>query len=294
MVGVWRAGATARGGFRSVWRRGRYYSRGLAALATGGIVVVVGEGQARGQVAFETSPAVDLAVAAASWGAYGGLHLGVKAHVPPPECAVEMCGPRSDGARPYQRDWDMASYVPVALAIGGAMAPSVERWAIGDGTSRQAGDAALMLAQALGVTGLITESVKLSAPRFRPYLAFGPSPDDRSRTDAEASASFWSAHTAMAFAAAAVGSFDACRVRSDLGCVGPAVGLHALGVATGVSRVVAGMHHISDVIVGAVAGSAVGSAVALLHAPGGREKGKPAAHAMIGSDVVMLSVGWVW
>ncbi|MBI5534623.1 MAG: phosphatase PAP2 family protein [Deltaproteobacteria bacterium] len=228
-----------------------------------------------------------------SWTLFLALNLGVDKQRPPSRCAKQACGPLGDGARPYNVTWDVISYMPVSLAMGGALAPSSARWASGDGTAGETGESTLVLAEALGVNFAITEVAKLAMPRPRPFLAFPSSTYDPARTAPDANASFWSGHTSAAFAAAAIGAFDACRSDSPLGCVGPAIGLHTLAASTGLMRVLAGKHHVTDVIVGAAVGSAIGGAVALAHAPKGRE-GRTAGHAMLGGQAAMLSMMWIW
>jgi membrane-associated phospholipid phosphatase len=150
-----------------------------------------------------------------------------------------------------------------------------------------------MLFQALGLNFALTEVVKHAVPRPRPFIAFPSQGQHPARVAPDASASFWSGHTSGAFAAAAIGAFDACRVNGPLGCTVPAVGLHALAASTGLMRVLAGKHHVSDVLAGAAVGSAIGTAVALAHAPRGRE-GREAGQTVLGSQVAMLSMLWLW
>jgi membrane-associated phospholipid phosphatase len=150
-----------------------------------------------------------------------------------------------------------------------------------------------MLAQALGLNFAVTEIIKLSVPRYRPFVAFASLADDRARVAPDASASFWSGHTSAAFAAAAIGAFDACRADNPLGCLAPTIALHTLAASTGLMRVLAGKHHITDVVVGAAVGSAVGAIVALSHAPQGREARAP-GQVMIGSQAAMLSMMFAW
>jgi membrane-associated phospholipid phosphatase len=276
------------------WRTARRRARlGVGAAAL--VAPLLHTARAQAQSAFETRVGADIAITAASWASYGTLTLLVDKKTPPESCLQNPCGPVSDGAHRYSRTWDVLSYVPVSLAVAGALAPSIDRWASGQAAAGQVGDSTLVLAQALGITYALTEAVKIAVPRYRPFLAYGPQPDDPARTAPDANASFWSAHSATAFAAAAIGTFDACRVRSDLGCYAPAIGLHVLAVSTALGRVLAGRHHVSDVVVGGVMGGAIGSAVAFAHpSPSRGEHQAAAAHAVIGSQLVMVSLNGVW
>ena len=271
---------------------GLRHARGSAFLLTGAFATLWCS-IVRADSGFEISPAADASITAGSWALFVALNQGATKLRPSPACGREACGPLGDGARRYDATWDTISYVPVSLAIVGSLGPSSARWASGAGTARETGDATLMLAEALGLTFAATEIVKLTVPRYRPFLAFPSASQDAARTAPDASASFWSGHTSAAFAAAAIGAFDACRAQGPLGCGAPAVGLHALAASTGLMRVLAGKHHLTDVIVGAAVGSAIGGAVALAHAPAGRE-GRTAGHAMLGSQAAMMSMMWLW
>jgi membrane-associated phospholipid phosphatase len=147
-----------------------------------------------------------------------------------------------------------------------------------------------MLMQALGATMAVTELAKTFAPRYRPFLAYPQAERGYVRRDSpDAAASFWSGHSAMAFAAATTGSIDACRGGGPLGCLGPALALHSLAVSTAAMRVLAGKHHVSDVIVGGAVGAAVATIVALVHAPKGREEGVDAMRTGLAAQAVSFS-----
>ncbi|HQP35355.1 MAG TPA: phosphatase PAP2 family protein [Polyangiaceae bacterium] len=248
---------------------------------------------ASAEPAFDTSWTTDGAITAGSFTTLVLLNLALDKQAPPPACASRPCGPLGDGARPYDRGWDLATYGTALLAVGGAMTPSSSRWAAGDGSGADTARSSLVLAEAIGVTLAVTELTKIAVPRYRPFLAFEPRPG-ASRVSQDASASFWSGHSALTFAAAAIGAFDACRVDSPVGCAAPAIGLHAFAAATAWGRVMAGKHHASDVLVGAAVGSGLGALVAMLHAPDGRERGRGAGQALAGSQVFMLGASWVF
>jgi undecaprenyl-diphosphatase len=183
----------------------------------------------------------------------------------------------------------------LGLAVGGAMAPSAERAARGQGSESGAGDSGVVLLQAIGLTLAATEGVKTLVPRHRPFASFAPAGRSEPwRASGDAAASFWSGHAALAFAAAAVGSFDACGAESRLGCAAPAVALHSLAASAAMMRVLAGRHHVSDVVAGGVVGGAVGSAVALAHAPAGRRPATDAGHAVMAGQGLALTMFFLW
>jgi membrane-associated phospholipid phosphatase len=118
----------------------------------------------------------------------------------------------------------------------------------------------LIITEAVALSGLLAQATKLVAARQRPYAFYGTSPsegvDDR--------LSFYSGHTTIAFAAVAAGGMLA-QLRND-----PAwpwvygVGFTA-AAATGYFRMAADKHWLTDVLVGAGTGTAVGLAVPWLH-----------------------------
>jgi membrane-associated phospholipid phosphatase len=65
--------------------------------------------------------------------------------------------------------------------------------------------------------------------------------------------------------------------------------LHSLAVSTAAMRVLAGKHHVSDVIVGGAVGAAVATIVALVHAPKGREEGVDAMRTGLAAQAVSFS-----
>jgi len=243
---------------------------------------------------FETSAAIDGAITGTSWATLILLNAAIDKQAPNPSCKTQVCGPLGDGARPYDHVWNKVSYGTAFVALGGAMAPSLSRWADGDGSASDTGSSTLVLAEAVGITAVATELTKIVVPRYRPFLAFPPQDGGASRSSPDANASFWSGHSALTFAAAAIGSFDACRSDSPLGCAAPAIGLHAFAAATAWGRVLAGKHHTSDVLVGSAVGSGIGALVAMLHAPAGRERGRAAGQTVAGAQVVMLGFAWAF
>jgi len=104
--------------------------------------------------------------------------------------------------------------------------------------------------------------LKYFLPRWRPYTYTGGA----AGVDAdEDSVSFPSGHATMAFAAAAVNTWLFARLIPDSPWLFPFVGLnYALAGATATLRVASGMHFATDVIVGALLGTAVGYGVPLL------------------------------
>src|SRR2546423_3658263 len=130
--------------------------------------------------------------------------------------------------------------------------------------AKAAGVDALIAAETVALAGLAGEAVKLAVARRRPAAhASGAA-----RASAHDDASFYSGHASAAFAVAT--SFATCAsLRGDRDAwVAWAAGL-PLAALTGYLRIAADRHYLSDVLVGAGAGTLFGTLVPrLLHSPG--------------------------
>jgi len=124
--------------------------------------------------------------------------------------------------------------------------------------------AAAACAESLAWTYAAKEVAKALFPRPRPYAykAFPLSEELRE----EANESFLSGHTALAFSAATSFAVMALKTAPDEGATPWLVaGGYAAAAAAGALRVASGEHFTSDVIAGALLGSAIGWATATLH-----------------------------
>ncbi len=137
-------------------------------------------------------------------------------------------------------------------------------WQSGDARDALLTDAVL-LAETASVNLALNTVVKHAVGRKRPLTYDGSwSEDDRSSADA--SLSFYSGHSATAFAMATATSRIFMIRHPDSDWVLPLwLGSEALAATTAVLRVEAGKHFWSDVAVGALVGSAVGYLVPELH-----------------------------
>lgn len=124
---------------------------------------------------------------------------------------------------------------------------------------------ALIVAETESLNVALNTAVKHAVGRKRP-LTYDASWSEAERTSADASLSFYSGHSASAFALATATSrvFMLRHPKSDW-VVPLWVGSEALAATTAVLRVEAGKHFWSDVAVGALVGSAVGLLVPELH-----------------------------
>ncbi|MFL5312200.1 MAG: phosphatase PAP2 family protein [Myxococcales bacterium] len=135
-------------------------------------------------------------------------------------------------------------------------------------------DAALQLAlidvEAIALTALLTTSMQRSVGRARPFTrTCGSNPlgdPDCSASGNTRNSSFISGHASIAFTAASAMCVQHSRL-SLYASANAAVCPVALGIAatTSLLRVVADRHWASDVIAGAIVGSAVGAVVSSVH-----------------------------
>lgn len=123
----------------------------------------------------------------------------------------------------------------------------------------------IMYTETLLFANGIKEWIKLLVYRTRPYMYFDGYPQDKV-IDGDWNCSFPSGHTTLAFSGAAFTTILFCQYFPDskwkYAVAGASFGLAAL---TGALRMASGNHFLSDVIVGAVIGTACGLAVPSLH-----------------------------
>lgn len=123
----------------------------------------------------------------------------------------------------------------------------------------------VVLAETATVNAALTAAVKFAIGRPRPY-SYGLDGSERDVTEGDARLSFYSGHTSTAFAmATAYGYlFTARHPRSRW--VAPVWLLgYAYAGTTGALRIAAGKHFYSDVLVGAIAGTAIGLLIPAAH-----------------------------
>jgi len=146
--------------------------------------------------------------------------------------------------RPERSDWHRSGYLFGGLQFGlmgltALYAPQSE-WK----------DIALVSSQALSVTYLLSQSSKALFPRLRPYAMNGATRSDYNR-------SFWSGTSAISLALTGLSwrFADAYMPKHKLYVK---AGTCLLGSAVMYSRVKAGQHHPSDVLIGGMVGFVIG------------------------------------
>ena len=160
--------------------------------------------------------------------------------------------------RPYSKPLHVVGTVTVGAAMLTpalfAILPSSEWLTIGT-----------MYAETLLLANGIKEWTKLLVYRARPYMYFDGYPQDKV-DDGDWNCSFPSGHTTLAFAGAAFTTMVFCQCFPDsnwnYAVAGVSFGLAAL---TGALRMASGNHFFTDVLVGAVIGTACGFAVPYMH-----------------------------
>jgi hypothetical protein len=121
-------------------------------------------------------------------------------------------------------------------------------------------DDAIPVLQAGIATGIVNQTVKVIFGRRRPYAEFkGTS----TRAANDVNTSFFSGHTALAFAMT-TSSGTVATLRGYRSAPFIWAGGFVLATATGYFRLAADAHYFTDVLVGGIVGSAIGVAVPLL------------------------------
>jgi membrane-associated phospholipid phosphatase len=206
----------------------------------------------------------------------------------PSRCRVCAPGALDAAARDalVWRYGDLARHASDVLAFGVVPAGLAAHQLL---ASRAAGDAdagwvdLLIVGEAAAVAASLNQAVKYAVGRERPFVHAGNHPEPVRRGDPDDNLSFYSGHTTLAFSlAAAAGTVSTLRGYDGA----PWVWTAGLGGAAAVGwfRVAADKHYLTDVLTGAVLGTAVGVAVPrLLH---GREPGSAA-----GSQPLVVPIG---
>src|SRR5882672_161820 len=187
----------------------------------------------------------------------------------------------SESGRSRAASFSNAAYVLTAVPF---MVDAMFVTWLGHGQMDAAVQLALIDIETLAITTLMTTALQRAVGRARPFLrecASNPNSDsDCAGSANNRNSSFISGHASLAFSAATTLCVQHSRL-SLYGSADPVVCPAALTIAAGSSllRVVADRHWISDVIAGAVLGSAVGYVVSAVHL---RENGSAPAGLTMG------------
>jgi membrane-associated phospholipid phosphatase len=239
--------------------------------------------------------AVDGAIAGGGWLLYLGSEL-AKEHLAPAAC--RFCGTNALDASARdllvwgrvdraKRGSDLLAFaiLPTGMAAHQLLA------------ARGAGDLdaglvdVVLVAEATAIAMNLNQLVKFSVGRQRPFVRYGNRVEPGRAPDPDDNLSFYSGHTTFTFAlAAAAGTVSDLRGYRSA----PWVWAAGLGLAatTGYLRIAADKHYLTDVLVGAATGLAVGIAVPrLFH---GREDEGDAAPPAARVTAVPLGIAFVF
>jgi membrane-associated phospholipid phosphatase len=173
--------------------------------------------------------------------------------------ALRWSNPSVPGALSYVTGYALAPLAAygldavVVLTSGG----SAKEWAVD----------ALIITEAILSTVDLNQFVKFAAARERPFV-HQLSPEEKRGTGApgDNNLSFFSGHTSLAFSAAAASGAVATVKGYKAAPWIWATGM-TIAAATGYLRIAADKHYLTDVLTGAVLGTAIGFAVPYYHRP---------------------------
>ena len=159
---------------------------------------------------------------------------------------------------PYSKTLDTAGTV---LSAALCVSPAILAFA----PKNQWLEAGAMYAETMLFAWGFKELAKLCVNRARPYMYF----DERPQEEIEKgdwTASFFSGHTTLAFAAATYTSYVFGKLMPDSALKIPVIaGSYTLAAAVAVTRIAGGCHFTTDVLLGAVVGSTCGFLVPFIH-----------------------------
>lgn len=255
-------------------------------LASAAVVTLVSRPAFAGDVdAFEVEWAIDVPVAVASGLTGGAMHLLQDELVPvTARCARPGAATPCDGEAVnaldatvrgrYSAPAHTAGNVLVAssMVLGPAVSVLGSIGSEHDDAWLHALEDAVIISEVLGVSVFIHQATVFATRRPRPY-AYGTTAPAELKAGADAYLSFYSGHTANAFAVASASSYLFTKRHPDSPWVVPLWTFsHGLALLQGTSRVMAGYHFWSDVLVGAAVGSTLGLAIPYLHQRGVSEQ----------------------
>ena len=182
-----------------------------------------------------------------------------------PAYCAPLCDPRNLNAldKPfagrYQPGWTTAGTVVAGLLL------AQPAWLFGVERAPHALNDVVVIAEAVLIANAIDTVFKVSVRRPRPFL-YGETAPLSDRVDTNGALSFYSGHTTLSFAAtiATWRTLDRLNVAPKWKWLALGIGL-AGSSFVGISRVVAGDHFPTDVLVGAGMGTSFGFLLPALH-----------------------------
>lgn len=234
---------------------------------------------------------VDVAITGAVVGLVVESELG-KRDLAPSACRWCASNALDDGARDALRWKSPRTAAHISDVMGFVVAPgaafgTLAGAAAGDDALGKTPTDALIVLETVSANALLNQIVKYTVARERPFSrhAAAPSPTPDARL------SFYSGHTSMSFSLAAAAGTVAHLRDYRLAPIAWIPGA-AVAAFTGYLRIAADKHYLSDVLVGAMVGTAIGVLLPVVFHPRA-EGASPAAPAEAASPVTMqvLSLG---
>jgi membrane-associated phospholipid phosphatase len=238
----------------------------VRALAVMFLVLSLGTARADPSERSDRDRVWNIAPFAAGGAFYLVLEFGLKEALARPEC-LWCASNRFDTRLRSAGKWDNVERADFLSNITGYLsAPTYAMGmlvvsSVGERDVRRWFDDVVPVMQAGIVTGVLNQAFKLLFVRRRPFAEFkGRSTQTRK---GDVNTSFFSGHTGLAFAMAS-SSGAVASLREYRSAPAIWIGGGMLAVTTGYLRVAADAHYATDVIAGAVVGTAVGLAIPLL------------------------------
>ena len=167
--------------------------------------------------------------------------------------------------RPYSKSLDLTSTILEGTALlfpAVLMSSPLGEW----------GTIGTMYAETVLITYGTKELFKIGVDRARPYMYFNGYPQSKVE-DGDYLDSFFSGHSGLAFASATFASYVFCKYNPDSKWKAPVIATsYTLAGTVASLRLASGNHFLSDVLTGAVFGSAVGFLVPWVHTIGTNPK----------------------
>jgi membrane-associated phospholipid phosphatase len=255
------------------------FARALAAFL---LLATAGAGYAQPRE-LEYHPAASVPLTVAAIGVWWGAEL-LKPRLAPAACLTcEVNGfDRSarlllvaDDVGPAARASDILAYAVLPLAAG-ASAIANARGA-GQGWNEGFGDL-LVVTEAVALAGAVNQVTKFAVGRTRPFVRFGNYADPDRAPHPDDALSFYGGHTSFAFSITTSTAMVA-TLRHDPSAPWLWGGGLLVAGTVGYLRIASDNHYLSEVLVGAVAGTAFGVGIPWLfhRPPGAGASGAPPA-----------------
>jgi membrane-associated phospholipid phosphatase len=182
----------------------------------------------------------------------------------------------------------ITGFVLTPLAAGGLDALAAAH----DGVARYTGEDILLIAEAGVIAADLTQLTKMLVARERPFVhALSPDRKPLTAQPSDNNLSFFSGHTSVAFAlATAAGTVTTMHGYRWAPAVW-SVGLVAAST-TGYLRIAADRHWLTDVLVGAVVGAAVGISVPLVFHSGVDDPTRGTSAMGIRAPLPVVAIAW--